>query len=109
MPVLEQHRKDLSAFPLFDKVIEEGQVLAAELSEADAMQEGKRISMLPEAVRNFCAAKGRLFAAVKIVSEAGRAAFVRQRAVADRINLSILRRRPGKRPGEEAIEERPAA
>ncbi|MBI4615644.1 MAG: hypothetical protein HY720_18650 [Planctomycetes bacterium] len=99
--LLKENAEKFKAFPLYNMVVNEGETLAARLALVDATQEAKRISELPEAVRRYYLAKGKLLAVVRIVTEAGRAAFAGDRKTAKRFTLSILQRR-GRKGKDEA-------
>ncbi len=93
--LLESSAKLFEAFPLYEAVLGEGENLVAALGAADATQEHKRLSDLPQAAQGFYAAKGKLYVAIKMVNDAGRALLAGDVASASRFNMSILYRRPG--------------
>ncbi|MBI4613043.1 MAG: hypothetical protein HY720_05480 [Planctomycetes bacterium] len=98
--LLKENAETLKRFPLYEQVVSEGESIATRLASVDATQEAKRIAELPEAVRRYYVAKGRLLAILRIVMEAGRAAFAGNRAMAKRFSLTILYRRGRKAKGE---------
>ncbi len=101
--LLEQHRPDFGATPGIDGLIEGGKALRRELRAVDAEQEAKRLAHLPAAVADFYAAKGRLFAGLKMVNEAAKYHFADDPEAAGRFNLSILHK------GRRASSAEPAA
>jgi len=80
-------------------LLDEGVKLREQLKNVDAEQERKRLSDLPDAVRDFCAAKGRLLVGLKVVNDAGHELHADDPAAASRYNLRILHRRAPTRSG----------
>jgi hypothetical protein len=95
LALLKESAPALSAFPLYDIVLGEGESLAASLGSVDAAQEQRRLSDLPLAVQNFYFAKGVLYTGLKIVNDIGRALLAGEAFSAARFNLGLLYRRAG--------------
>ena len=74
-------------------LLTEGVGLREQLTSVDAEQERKRLADLPDAVREFCAAKGTLLVGLKVVNDAGHELHAGDPAAASRYNLRILHRR----------------
>jgi len=94
--LLKEHATDFAPFPLYDAVVGEGESLATALAGADAEQERKRLSDLPKTVLDWYAAKGRLYTAIKMMNDAGRALYAGDVTMAARFNMEILYRRGGR-------------
>ncbi|MDI7270101.1 MAG: hypothetical protein QME96_19100, partial [Myxococcota bacterium] len=74
-------------------LLDEGVRLQAALATADAAQEVKRLSTLPAKVRDYYAAKGRLYVGLKVINDAGHELHASDADAAGRYNLKILYRR----------------
>ena len=85
----------------------EGKAAANALLGADADQEVKRLSKLPEKVREYCIQKGMLYKGLKVINEAGRELFVNEPTLSETFNFKILYRHLN-RPKEEPKKEVPA-
>ncbi len=68
-------------------------------------QEVKRLSTLPAKVRDYYAAKGRLYVGLKVINDAGHELHASDADAAGRYNLKILHRRgtkAGDKPSDKA-------
>jgi len=74
-------------------LIESGSKLYQALDQADNTQEQTRSAQLPAAAIAFNAKKGELYAALKIINEAGHELFTKDPEASARYNLSLLYRR----------------
>jgi hypothetical protein len=95
-----ENSKLFQAFPLYERVVGEGESLVAHLSSVDAAQENARLDRLPKAVADFYEAKGRLYFALKMINDAGRAFHADAVPEAAKFNLAILYRRPHTPPAD---------
>jgi len=80
-------------------LLDAGTKLRDQLTGVDAEQERKRLSDLPEAVRDFSAAKGTLLVGLKAVNDAGHELHADDATAAGRYNLKILYRRAPTKTG----------
>jgi outer membrane murein-binding lipoprotein Lpp len=87
-------------------LIELGSKLYQALDQADSTQEQTRSAQLPATAIDFNAKKGELYAALKIINEAGHELFCKDPEASARFNLSLLYRR-GHQPA--AAEPTPPA
>lgn len=74
-------------------LIEQGSKLYQALDQADSTQEQTRSAQLPATAIDFNAKKGELYAALKIINEAGHELFCKDPEASARFNLSLLYRR----------------
>jgi hypothetical protein len=74
-------------------LIEQGTKLYQTLDQAESTQEQARSAQLPAAVVAFNAKKGELYAALKIINEAGHELYSKDPEASARFNLSLLYRR----------------
>jgi hypothetical protein len=74
-------------------LIEHGSKLYRTLDQADSSQEQTRSAELPAAAIDFNAKKGELYAALKIINEAGHELYSKEPEASARFNLSLLYRR----------------
>ncbi|MBI4725976.1 hypothetical protein HY768_01920 [candidate division TA06 bacterium] len=86
-------------------LLTEGKALAAALLSADADQEVKKLSQLPQKVREYYYKKGLLYKGLKVINEAGRELFVNEPGVAETFNFKILYRNYTNHKGEPKKEE----
>jgi hypothetical protein len=70
-----------------------GSKLRDQLTGVDVEHERKRLSDLPDAVRDFSAAKGKLLIGLEVVNDAGHELHAGDSTAAGRYNLKILYRR----------------
>jgi hypothetical protein len=89
-------------------LLEEGQALYQALSDADVVQEAKRLAALPTSVQDYFAKKGELYMAVKAINDAGRELHADEPAHLAKYNLRILHRRAGTRAPSLPIQPAPA-
>lgn len=75
------------------ELIEAGKAVLAALRQADDVQEKTRFADLPQAVREFYAAKGALYIGLKTINEAAHELYADDPVAAARFNLRILYRR----------------
>ncbi|MDI6739358.1 MAG: hypothetical protein QME74_03230 [Candidatus Edwardsbacteria bacterium] len=94
--LLEANSKKLAGTDIA-KLITDGKSILAGLKTADADQEVKRLKALPDAVREFYAAKGTLYVCLKSINDAGQSLHADKPELAHRYNLSILHRHAGKK------------
>lgn len=86
-------------------LLAEGKALASALLSADADQEIKRLSQLPQKVREYYYKKGLLYKGLKVINEAGRELFVNEPGVAGTFNFKILYRNYTNHNNEPQKEE----
>ncbi|MBI5805592.1 hypothetical protein HZA73_06055 [candidate division TA06 bacterium] len=86
-------------------LLTEGKTLAKELLAADADQEIKKMSQLPQKVREYYYKKGLLYKGLKVINEAGRELFVNEPTLAETFNFKILYRNYTNHKGEAVKEE----
>lgn len=92
--LLKDHAAALSTIgPDVAPLIETGTKLYQALDQADQTQEQARSAQLPAAAVAFNAKKGELYAALKIINEAGHELFSKDPEASARFNLSLLYRR----------------
>ena len=85
----------------------EGESLLSSLKTVDAAQEAKRLHELPNKVAEYYVLKGTLYAAIKMINDAGRAFFADNPQQASRFNLGILYRRRSPRTQQPAPQPNP--
>jgi hypothetical protein len=86
-------------------LLAEGKAAANALLGADADQEVKRLSKLPEKAQEYCYQKGMLYKGLKVINEAGRELFVNEPTLAETFNFKILYRHFNRPKAEPAKEE----
>jgi hypothetical protein len=89
-------------------LLAEGKTLASALLSADADQEIKKMSQLPQKVRDYYYKKGLLYKGLKVINEAGRELFVNEPGVAETFNFKILYRHINSHKEEAPKEENKA-
>ncbi len=80
---------------------EDGARLREDLASEDAEQESKRLAALPASVRDFYAAKGALYAGLKVVNYTGRELHAADPRAGAAYHLKILHRRARRRAAKQ--------